>query len=111
MTSRKTIDRLNKYNDLIHKTYQSTNTTSLTKTLSYQITATVELYPASLYRFQVSAVNELGEGDRSTVNQSCITPATRPHKNPSNVCTDLKNCSQLVITWEVASFIQNLIQK
>ena len=124
LTSPRVLERLEIYNAKLRKKYKNNknnNNNNLEKTtnennnsnkkieaetISYQIKASVNLLPASSYRFQVSAVNGMGEGPRAAVNQTCVTPPSRPFRNPSGVCTDLRNRSQLVVVWQVASVLE-----
>jgi len=64
-------------------------------------TARVKLLPWSAYTFHVTAVNSLGESERSLMtSRECRTPPARPEHNPYQVCTRSRTPDQLVIIWE-----------
>ena len=66
-----------------------------------RVSAKLSLTSFAVHQFRVAAVNILGEGPRIQTSQSCETLSSRPFRNPIGVCTDLRNCSQLVIVWQV----------
>jgi neuronal cell adhesion molecule len=65
-------------------------------------TAVVALQPWAAYSFHVVAFNKLGESARSDVTRTrCVTPQAKPSRNPTRVCTDLRDSGRLIVTWEV----------
>ncbi len=64
----------------------------------------VGLSPWANYTFHVRAKNSLGMSDRSDFTQvKCKTQASIPLKNPDHVCTESRDPTQLVITWDVST--------
>lgn len=55
------------------------------------------------YQFYVTAMNELGESElsQSTSAAQCVTSASRPTRNPHDVCSRLDSPRTLVIVWQV----------
>lgn len=64
--------------------------------------ATINLLPWLNYTFLVTALNVLGESDRSDPTQPhCTTPQSKPFRNPTGVCSELRSSYHLVIVWKV----------
>lgn len=66
----------------------------------------LELLPWFNYTFRVAARNSLGIGQYSHPSQtSCTTPAVKPYRNPTGVCSNLTSSpAQLHIIWKVSFF-------
>ena len=69
--------------------------------------AAVRLRPWTNFTFSVQARNSVGLSERSEFTPTiCTTKPQKPHKNPRNVCTVNRAADQLVITWEVCTWLQ-----
>jgi len=71
--------------------------------LDNELFASVLVLAWRRYQFYMTAVNQLGESELSEPASAaqCVTPASAPSRNPSNVCTRLQANKQLVIVWQV----------
>jgi len=71
-----------------------------------RMTAAVRLRPWTNFTFSVQARNSIGLSERSEFTPTlCTTPPQKPHRNPTDVCTVSRRADQLVITWEVCTWL------
>ena len=68
-------------------------------------TARVDLTPWANYTFHVVARNSLGISDRSDFSTLCKTSTAKPFRHPRGVCTGSRGPSELVVVWEVSTYL------